>query len=238
MHLLRHFLFFLTLIITLFFILSTKKIKQTHIYCMEQNEITKYKPISSVTLPRTNIKLRCEQDGKIKDYSCVSVLVGGPDHEMAQQAVKDWSIANDTSRRWCPHSAYYGLAAEIAFAHVCGLLATTGKAEHGIPLDFGFGTSTIDVKARVSDSRQNGYANLLIESGTNLKCDYYLASNVIKHNKYNDRLLVCLVGYIYKNDIPRKKHIGKVGNHTNYEVPYEMLSPIQELIDRIKKHGK
>ena len=222
------------------YIPENKKVKEkikNKLYYFVKDEIIRYTPISSKFLGNKKVKLQSELTNKPELYDCIVYGVTGPDYDIIKLHTDDWATKTNGSVKLRDDPEFFGVLGEMAFATATGLQVKIGSAKGkrcSLQSDFDFGTHSIDVKARPVEVGTKGYANLLIFESTGLACDYYVGSIVFTSKQHPGKAIVCLCGYIFKNDIPRKLHKARQGDHYNYEVPFENLSPIQELIDRIK----
>lgn len=128
-----------------------------------------------------------------------------------------------------------GLLGEAALAQIIDRKVDYEYKEGGVPFDFRLNNLKIDIK-----TAGKNYGVGLIRAKTaegkvlTLKSDVYAFGYIIKDDRDNKIAEIEILGYLRKEEIEKCNIVkARVGNHLNYEISYDKLSPI-ETISKLK----
>lgn len=124
-----------------------------------------------------------------------------------------------------------GLLGEAALAKLIDRKVDYEYKEGGVPFDFRLNNLKLDIK-----TAHRNYGSGLIRAKTptgvplTLKSDIYVFGYVVSEDKLNKIAVIELVGYLEKEEIEKCNVVpAKIGKHYNYEIPYQILKPIEEI---------
>lgn len=129
-----------------------------------------------------------------------------------------------------------GLLGEAALAKYINKEVDYEYKEGGTPFDFNFNGLNIDIKT-AARNYGSGLIRAVSDKGRKieLKSDIYVFGYLEWENKKEKKAEVVLTGWMERCKIEELEIVpARVGQHFNYDIPYEKLNPIET----IKTFGK
>lgn len=199
-----------------------------------KTKVKKYKPRKV----RTKIEII---EFKTCEKKCIRTNINKKEYEICDNLImwvnkkrgSRWNnglINNSGDPRRCERIGKIG---EFGFAKIFGLSVDLEYKTRGDDYDFVFNDLTIDVKtSQKKPWYESGLVKAIDNRGTLvlLRSDIYVFGYLDVENKKKKKATVVLVGFKRREDIIKYDRVPAIlGEHKNYQIPYEDLEDINKL---------